>query len=171
MKQVLKGLLAIAVMSAVLPAQAAVHNYNFNGEIDSGFYQNELLNGSFSFDDAGITSVGTEFFDVTTLNMSFLNTTFTQANFDVDAPAATFEDGVFSGLTWDFTSASPDVAFSLISGFSDASDAFIAYDTGLGTSGEGSLNFTAVTAVPEPQTYAMFLAGLGLLGFASRRKA
>jgi hypothetical protein len=26
------------------------------------------------------------------------------------------------------------------------------------------------TAVPEPETYAMFLAGLGLMGFASRRK-
>jgi hypothetical protein len=28
----------------------------------------------------------------------------------------------------------------------------------------------AVTAVPEPATYAMFLAGLGLLGFARRAK-
>ncbi len=28
----------------------------------------------------------------------------------------------------------------------------------------------SVAAVPEPETYAMFLAGLGLLGFASRRK-
>lgn len=27
-----------------------------------------------------------------------------------------------------------------------------------------------VTPVPEPETYAMFLAGLGLLGFASRKK-
>jgi hypothetical protein len=28
----------------------------------------------------------------------------------------------------------------------------------------------AVTAVPEPETYAMMLAGLGLLGFAARRR-
>ena len=28
----------------------------------------------------------------------------------------------------------------------------------------------AVTAVPEPETYAMLLAGLGLLGFAARRR-
>jgi hypothetical protein len=27
-----------------------------------------------------------------------------------------------------------------------------------------------VAAVPEPETYAMLLAGLGLLGFAARRK-
>jgi len=34
-------------------------------------------------------------------------------------------------------------------------------------------NTTAFTvaAIPEPETYAMFLAGLGLLGFAKRRKA
>ena len=28
----------------------------------------------------------------------------------------------------------------------------------------------AVTAVPEPETYALLLAGLGLLGFAARRR-
>ncbi len=31
-------------------------------------------------------------------------------------------------------------------------------------------NVSAVAAVPEPETYAMFLAGLGLLGFVSKRK-
>lgn len=31
-------------------------------------------------------------------------------------------------------------------------------------------NFGDVTAVPEPETYAMLLAGLGLLGFAARRR-
>ena len=29
---------------------------------------------------------------------------------------------------------------------------------------------TSVAAIPEPETYAMFLAGLGLLGFAARRR-
>lgn len=29
---------------------------------------------------------------------------------------------------------------------------------------------SGVTAVPEPETYAMLLAGLGLVGFAARRK-
>jgi len=31
-------------------------------------------------------------------------------------------------------------------------------------------NASSVAAIPEPSTYAMFLAGLGLLGFAARRK-
>lgn len=35
----------------------------------------------------------------------------------------------------------------------------------------GQILSTSVTAaVPEPETYAMFMAGLGLLGFASRRR-
>jgi hypothetical protein len=29
---------------------------------------------------------------------------------------------------------------------------------------------TSIAAIPEPETYAMFLAGLGLLGFAARRR-
>jgi hypothetical protein len=27
-----------------------------------------------------------------------------------------------------------------------------------------------VTAVPEPETYALFMAGLGLMGFIARRR-
>jgi len=33
-----------------------------------------------------------------------------------------------------------------------------------------SSGFVTVTAVPEPETYAMLLAGLGLLGFMARRR-
>ena len=32
------------------------------------------------------------------------------------------------------------------------------------------LQFTAVPAVPEPETYAMLLAGLGVLGFMGKRR-
>lgn len=34
----------------------------------------------------------------------------------------------------------------------------------------GALSYTAVAAVPEADTYAMFLAGLGLMGFIARRR-
>lgn len=40
------------------------------------------------------------------------------------------------------------------------------------TSGGAHATFSAaVSAVPEPESYAMMLAGLGLLGFLSRRKS
>lgn len=35
--------------------------------------------------------------------------------------------------------------------------------------GIDNINFDQVTAVPEPETYAMLLAGLGLIGFMARR--
>ena len=37
-------------------------------------------------------------------------------------------------------------------------------------SGYSVIDDVTTTAVPEPETYAMMLAGLGLLGFATRRK-
>ena len=36
--------------------------------------------------------------------------------------------------------------------------------------GQWRLNISAVAAVPEPESYAMFLAGLGLMGFIARRR-
>lgn len=35
---------------------------------------------------------------------------------------------------------------------------------------QGNVVTTSVAAIPEPETYAMFLAGLGLMGFVARRK-
>ena len=45
---------------------------------------------------------------------------------------------------------------------------FAGVDAGLVTS---SVTSVTVTAVPEPETYAMMLAGLSLVGFAARRRA
>ncbi len=63
---------------------------------------------------------------------------------------------------------------------SDTAYKFTSFSTKASASDSGiniarwSLSTPAVsavtTAVPEPETYAMFLAGLGLMGFASRRK-
>ena len=39
------------------------------------------------------------------------------------------------------------------------------------TSAQGDSAWYSVTAVPEPETYAMLLAGLGLMGFVARRRS
>ena len=58
-----------------------------------------------------------------------------------------------------------DVGFSPnVSGGSSFKDINGEYD------GTITFNFGPVAAVPEPETYAMLLAGLGLLGFAARRR-
>ncbi|MDO8990638.1 MAG: FxDxF family PEP-CTERM protein [Sideroxyarcus sp.] len=42
---------------------------------------------------------------------------------------------------------------------------------GIGTNDESGKYTPVVTPVPEPETYAMLLVGLGLLGFSARRKS
>jgi hypothetical protein len=38
------------------------------------------------------------------------------------------------------------------------------------TTGQSVADNVTVTAVPEPETYALFMAGLGLMGFIARRR-
>ena len=49
----------------------------------------------------------------------------------------------------------------------------LAFPTGLtfAESGAVSMMQNPIAVVPEPETYALFLAGLGLLGFMARRRA
>lgn len=57
----------------------------------------------------------------------------------------------FNNLTFDITGGSPNTPYSV---------------SVLGTISNGN----AISPVPEPETYAMLLAGLGLLGFTARRR-
>ena len=45
--------------------------------------------------------------------------------------------------------------------------------TGLATASpfDGGIGYLSVAAVPEPETYALFLAGLALVGAVARRRA
>jgi PEP-CTERM motif len=57
-------------------------------------------------------------------------------------------------------------------GYQSTSITFSYSGTAQGLSDEGwGINHVMVTHVPEPEAYAMLLAGLGLLGFMTRRKS
>ena len=67
--------------------------------------------------------------------------------------------------TLSFTAASTGLATL---SFASAAQAGTSYDN---YSGAVIDNVSVMAAVPEPETYAMLLAGLGLMGFMRRRKA
>lgn len=59
---------------------------------------------------------------------------------------------------------------ALLAGLNSITYSYLGTPQGLGDEGWG-INAVNVSAVPEPGTYAMLLAGLGLVGFMTRRKA
>jgi hypothetical protein len=164
----IKKITLVALLAVVMPAQAAIQSLQFNGLVDSGYYNGTSYQGLFSFDDAGLLSSGTEL-----INLSSLNFKFGSSLFDLGTPAlssatAVFQDGVFTGIEWSVNSNTPAIGFSFIAGSVDASDAYFAYDTTLGLSGVGSLTYAA--AVPEPTQSGLMLLGLGVIGWIATRR-
>jgi len=85
MKNVFKVTALAALLLSAVSAQAAVQNYTFTGELDSGFYIGETFSGSFSYDDATLTGVADEWLMVSSLSMSFLGNSYYLVNADVPA--------------------------------------------------------------------------------------
>ena len=119
----------------------------FNGAFHSS--------GDFVFEIAG-TAAGQ--YDVLAINGA---ADFTGGNVEFD-----FIDGFHAsvGDHWDFLLANNVTGWDSLSFSSNVS--------GLGTSiTQDSLGaHLSITSVPEPETYAMFMAGLGLMGFIARRR-
>jgi PEP-CTERM motif len=144
-------------------------------------------NDFFVFDLSNVTGT------VESASLSLLTVRMAGTLWDPAAPSVHFSltgisDSVAGELTTTFSSGSPvglSVYNALGSGdtlgartytpldaFSVQSITFNATGLAALSSHEGrsfSVGGT-VTAVPEPETYAMFLAGLGILGFVSRRR-
>lgn len=169
MKSLMKKAALIALLSSVLPAQAAIQSWQVSGLVDSGHFNGTSYQGQFSFDDAGLLSSGTQF-----INLNSLQFNFGSSLFDLSTPAsaaatAVFQDGVFTGLEWSVDTTNPAFGFTFIAGSSDASDAFFAYSTSLGFSGAGNVNY-ALSAVPEPTQSSLVFMGLGVIGYIVTRR-
>lgn len=158
--------LAALLLAALPAAQAATQQYSFSGMLESGLHAGQSFSGNFSFDDAGLSNIDSEWLSVSALSLSFLNQTFTLAHAAAPVEVGYF-NGAFVGLSYTVDSSEPK--FSLIAGYDNVNQSFIAYDTALaGASGTGNVIYAAV---PEPESYALMLAGLGLVGGIARRRA
>ncbi len=110
---------------------------------------------------------------MTTMNL--LTATFTEATLNVDL-GATPSGSFFATNPFQTVSYASDV-FDVASvieadfalGFSSITTAFFV-TRGVGTAFQANVVGTFAAAVPEPATWAMMIAGFGMVGFAARRR-
>lgn len=156
--------LAALLVVSFSAAQAATQTYSFSGSLDT----NPLTgySGQFSFDDAGLTSVGEEFLGVDSLGMSFLGGNWGLGQALVDAPVEVkFADGVFAGLS--YSASLNGVGFTTVPGSFDATDSYAVVSITPNIDATGSMIYAPV---PEPSSYAMLLAGMAIMGVIARRR-
>lgn len=138
-------------------------------------------NGSFS---AGLTAthVGSSFFvDTFSFELPAMQMGTVTAEFFSDDPNLDLIFGFLEGEGYFFTGSpgaqTASVTVPNLSGLQTVSVSGTAGDpfgetASLSASYTGTVTFTpdAVGVIPEPQTYALMLAGLGLVGFMARRR-
>lgn len=151
--------LTLTLGLSALAAQADLVKYNFSVTIDPvGPLAGQSFSGNFSFDSTtGAPDAGNTRFALTSFNFDFDGTHYTKT--DLDYGDAVFQGTSFLGL--DASSA----LFSFANGV-DILSAYFATDSAFGSF---SAQLAPASTVPEPESLALMLAGLGLLAYTRRR--
>jgi hypothetical protein len=188
----LKKYLAGAAIAAgvLVGSNAQSATIDFSGAAEGGFYTNtaQSSNGPVTYTAQGFQfdSVGDEghfhdnYLGFGTVLMhdnspsspdAWVLTKVGGGLFDVTSFTAFVSDGMrwFTNLNPSGTDAVNGLNVINVSGISSLS--FVLRNPGACCSeGMDAFEVNSAAAVPEPETYAMLLAGLGLIGFAARRR-
>jgi hypothetical protein len=152
------GLSAVAAQAATPIVLTPVSPTTFAGS----FSGNASVN-TFTLDLSGMSTV-------TELN-GFVTANFAGAGYDVTG--VTFDGNLFTPVV-DFTIPGVmgvDVWQYLVPTVSNTLHTIVVTGNAIGGSTVGFTGSISVTAVPEPETYALLLAGLGVVGFVARRRS
>jgi len=174
MKRLLLGSLFVAMTSGahaqVFTGQTVNYQYLFP-ELTSNYSNaangNYLVGPGVEFSNI-VDGYGTMDFHDSGFLVSFTNgTSFTPSTFNGFRVSDVF--GTIGSFTSFVLTSNTGVAGTPVLTF-DADNLYVNWQ-GLGFGG-GDLAFSvnSVNAIPEPETYALLLAGLGLLGLAGRRR-
>lgn len=159
-----KTLLAAALAGAGFASQAATVVVNFQSTaFDGGSLVGQSFNGQFSYDDSAL-SASTWTLPLLSLSFSLGGQSYTLGQADAGTTGAAFEAGSLIGVNAVYAGGVRSI--ELVSGFGTP---YAFYQQGSGNYGYADLSFSTA-AVPEPESYALMLAGLALVGFMARRR-
>jgi hypothetical protein len=153
-----KSLLALAALSLAGLAQAATYNFSGSFDAQSGA---PALSGQFSFDESLVAAAGGDGqFTLSALSLNFMGQSYSLAQaFD---PYVQFEAGALVG---------PNASFQTANGGTLALQSFFGWSNFTYTlNGADSSGTLSISAVPEPSTWLMSLAGLAAVGAIARRR-
>ena len=163
------GALAVAALLSAGTVQADAL-FNLAGLTDSGPLANEAFSGNFAYDASAVAADFSGDMLLTQFTLLFAGQSYTLASADA-APTAAFADGIFLGLSYadaDSGDAALRPNVALVPGFfAFDGEAYLTYESAGAAGGFGSYS---ISAVPEPASAALLLAGLGLVGAAARRR-
>ena len=165
--------LVAALLLATGAAKAQTQFFSFQGLLADGPLTGQAFSGSFSVNPTGLPPGGDADYALLNFTMLLAGNTYTLATADAP-PTAVYAAGSFAGLSYtdiDSPSAAVRPWIAFIPGFDNFAGAYLAYTAAAVGGVDSGFGSYSITAVPEPATVALLLAGLGMVGAAARRRA
>jgi hypothetical protein len=143
--------------------------FALNGSTDSvGPLPALAFQGQFAYDASAATGSFTGDIPLSSFTLHFAGQVYSLATAD-SAPVAAFADGQFLGIGYVDADASDSATrphLALVAGFTSfADEAYLGYEV----AGLGGMGSYSISAVPEPASLALLLAGCAVIGLRARR--